>query len=86
MFKSKYKGVGFGLKNIINTVTGEVDLDKIYEQNLATAMQNKNIQPKKIKEMKVRKKMMDGGQVQFSSQIGDAVATFQGNGNYKEGE
>ena len=50
MFKSKYKGVGFGLKNIINTVTGEVDLDKIYEQNLATAMQNKNIQPKKIKE------------------------------------
>ena len=50
MFKSKYSGQGFGLKNIINTVTGEVDLDKIYEQNLATAMQNKNIQPKKIKE------------------------------------
>ncbi len=50
MFKSKYKGVGFGLKSIINTLTGEVDLDKIYEQNLATAMQNKNIQPKKIKE------------------------------------
>ena len=50
MFKSKYKGQGFGLKSIINTLTGEVDLDKIYEQNLATAMQNKNIQPKKIKE------------------------------------
>ena len=50
MFKSKYSGQGFGLKSIINTLTGEVDLDKIYEQNLATAMQNKNIQPKKIKE------------------------------------
>ena len=50
MFKSKYKGQGFGLKSIINTLTGEVDLDKIYEQNLTTAMQNKNIQPKKIKE------------------------------------
>ena len=30
--------------------------------------------------------MMEGGQVQAPSQIGDAVATYQGSGNYKAGE
>ena len=30
--------------------------------------------------------MMGGGQVQAPSQIGDAVATYQGSGNYKAGE
>tara|TARA_R110002020_G_scaffold458918_1_gene676740 strand:+ start:605 stop:2524 length:1920 start_codon:yes stop_codon:yes gene_type:complete len=51
IFKSTYDGSGIGLKSVINSLTGEVDLGKLYEQNLNSAMQKKGIQPKKIKEL-----------------------------------
>jgi len=40
----------------------------------------------KVKNNMSKPAMMEGGQVQHSSQIGDSVATYQGNGNYKAGE
>jgi len=40
----------------------------------------------KIKNDMYKSSMTSGGQVQSSSQIGDAVATYQGSGNYKAGE
>ena len=57
-----------------------------YKPSMTMKVKSGKVEPKKIKEVKVRKKMINGGQVQSSNQIGDAVATFQGSGNYKAGE
>ena len=50
IFKSTYAGSGMGLKSVIDSVTGEVDFDKLYQQNLMSAMQKQGMQPKTVSE------------------------------------
>ena len=62
----------------IRDLVKQVDYKKKQEK---AQMKNKNIKGDIAKPT-----MMEGGQVQASSQIGDAVATYQDSGNYKAGE
>ena len=78
---------GLAAENVYNKILkNKKKTIKPYTMEKGFKESDKTIEKMKKMKFKGRPKMKEGGQVQVSSQIGDAVATYQGSGNYKEGE